>query len=93
MSGWLTGSTVGKAEQPGEGKAAREREICTPNYPCLWKRCVLSVVCALHSVFTWAITLNKAEKHGFSSGNKSTGNPWFSAHEKVLFFKHTDVFK
>lgn len=27
------------------------------------------------------------------TGNKSTGNPWFSAHEKVLFFKHTDVFK
>lgn len=42
--------------------------------------------CGLPGVFTRTITLNKA-------GNKSTGNPWFSAHEKVLFFKHTDVFK
>lgn len=93
MSGRLAGSAEWEAERLGEGKGAREREICTPNYPCMRKRRVMRVACGLHSVFTWSITLNKAEKHDFNSGNKSAGNPWFSAHEKVLFFKHTDVFK
>lgn len=86
----MLGAQRGKLSSSGKEE---ERVICTPNSPCPWKSSMLRVACGFCSVFTWSITLNKAEKHDFNSGNKSAGNPSVSAHEKVLFFKHTDVFK
>lgn len=88
----LPGSTAGKLsclqreKEPGTGRFAPQLSL------------PVEMLCAeCYEWFTRRVYTGHNPKQSWKAqlfaGNKSTGNPWFSAHEKVLFFKHTDVFK